>query len=81
MEYVLLIVITIVNGYVDLGPLWSQLLLLPALLLSYSIGFGNAKTLYAPNTEAIWAARIFFVLYILQELALVYRAVKSLFVD
>ena len=78
MEYVLLIVITLVNGYADLGPLWSQLLLVPALLLSYSIGFGKAKTLYAPNKEALWAARLFFVLYILQELCLIYKAIAEL---
>lgn len=74
MKYVLLLIISLVYGYSDLGPLWSQLLLLPALLLSYSIGFGKSKT---PNKEARWAARLFFVLYILQELCLIYTAIAE----
>lgn len=78
MEYLLLILMTLALGYCGftLGPLWSQIILVPALLLSFSIGFKRIIRRRGYEGELLWTARILFLLYACIELLFAYDIVK-----
>lgn len=77
MEYLLLILFTLGIGYgaSALGPMWSQILFVPALYLSYKVGFDRKLGYYG---EQLWGARFFFVLYIAGEVLVFYKAIAEL---
>lgn len=80
MDYLLIILFTLALGkcYGTLGPLWSQILLIPALGLAYSMGFGLLyKWRYRYRSEESFIFRFIFVFYCAYELLAVYDAVKS----
>lgn len=80
MDYLLIILFTAayLKFYGSLGPLWSQILLIPGMYLAYSMGFGMLyKWRYIHKTEERLTFRILFVLYCVYELQAVYDAVKS----
>ena len=80
MDYFLIILFTVALSkcYGTLGPLWSQILLVPALGLAYSMGFGMLyKWRYRYRAEECFIFRVLFVLYCAYELLAVYKVVKS----
>ena len=68
-----LFALLIQHGAFALGPMWSQILFLPALYLSYEVGFGKLGY----YGEELWIARIFFVLCILEEVLVFYKAIAE----
>lgn len=80
MDYLLIILFTfaIGNCYSTLDLLWSQILLVPALGLAYSMGFGMLyKWRYRYRTEESYTFRFLFVFYCVCELIKVFDTVKS----
>ena len=80
MDYLLIILFTFAISmcYGTLGPLWSQILLVPALGLAYSMGFGMLhKWRYRYRAEESFIFRFMFVFYCAYELLSVYKVVKS----
>lgn len=80
MELLLLALFTFAIGesYSTLDLLWSQILLVPALGLAYSMGFGMLyKWRYKYLFEYMFIARFLFVFYCVCELVKVFNTIKS----
>lgn len=70
----LLFTLGIGYGAFALGPMWSQILFVPALYLSYKVGFDEKLGYYG---DELWGARFLFVLYLVAEVLVFYTAIAE----